>query len=464
MNTIFLHQIHDNLRSLRFQVSLGILLLFFVANGVIYALKIDRLVAEDAQIQADLDRRLETIETLSDGVGNWYKILTPPAGTEFMAEAGFNWFQHALWLNPSTGETSWLGQTRTTNNWMRRFEVVDWALIVRYVLSFLCIVLSYNAISGELERGTLRLALSNSLSRGRFLMGKFFAHLVTLTVATVLGSAISLLILTLSGAVELDAWMAGRYLLFLLAATVFTSTFLLLGMTVSILARRSASSLVLLITAWTVLVVVIPQTSYLIAVHAVDPVGAFWERINGEQSEVREALAREGLDPRPMNLAKADNYAIEKRYTRRLEEMEKKINQMRRDVDSQQLRQYLVARQVNLLSPSFAFQYSLETFLGAGVQRFENFNRQGWRYRDSLRAFFRGRDAEDPDSPHIQFLPEFMSEKKLDSKDIPRYREVPLTVADSIGGGMTPIIVLVLEAALAFFLALWAFNRAELAG
>lgn len=464
MNTIFLHQLHDNLRSLRFQVSLGILLLFFVANGIVYALKIDRLVAEDAEIQSDLDRQFETIETLSDGVGNWYKILSPPAGTEFMAEAGFDWFQHGLNLNPRTGETSWLNTTRTTNHWMRRFEVVDWALIVRYVLSFLCIVLSYNAISGELEQGTLRLALANSLSRGRFLMGKFLAHLVTLMVATALGSAISLLILTLTGAVEIDAWLAGRYLLFLLATSFFISTFLLLGMSVSILARRSASSLVLLITAWTVLVVVVPQTSYLIAVHTVDPVGAFWERINGEQREVQEALAREGLEPRPRNLAEVDHYAIEKRYARRMDEMEKKIDQMRRDVDSQQLRQYLIARQVNLLSPSFAFQYSLETFLGAGIQRFENFYRQGWRYREDLRAFFRGRDAEDRDSPHIHFLPEFMSEKKLDSRHIPRFREVPLAIADSIAAGLTPIVVLVLETGLAFFLALWAFNRADLAG
>ncbi len=105
MNTIFLHQIHDNLRSLRFQVSLAILLLFFVANGIIYALKIDRLVAEDAKIQSDLDRQFETVETLSDGVGNWYKILSPATGTEFMAEAGFDWFQHGLWLNPGCRPT-----------------------------------------------------------------------------------------------------------------------------------------------------------------------------------------------------------------------------------------------------------------------------------------------------------------------------------------------------------------------
>jgi hypothetical protein len=41
-----------------------------------------------------------------------------------------------MWLTPQSGETTWLNVIRTTNNWMRRFEVVDWSLIVRYVLSF----------------------------------------------------------------------------------------------------------------------------------------------------------------------------------------------------------------------------------------------------------------------------------------------------------------------------------------
>ena len=113
---------------------------------------------------------------------------------------------------------------------MRTLEVLDWSVIVRYVLSFLCIVLSYNAISGERESGTLRLAFANPVSRGQFLMGKFLAHLLTLTVTLTLGSLISLAILALSGVLELNGLVARSYLFFLAGAVFFAALFLLLGL------------------------------------------------------------------------------------------------------------------------------------------------------------------------------------------------------------------------------------------
>jgi len=464
MVPVLLHQLRDNLRSLRFQVSLVVLVLFFAASGVVYTMKLERLVAESARIQADDASRYENLETLRDAAGTWFRILSPPAGTEFVAEAGFDWFNHVMWINPGSGDTAWLGNVRTTNNWMRRFEVVDWTVIVRYVLSFLCIVLAYNAVSGEIESGTLRLALANPLARGWFLIGKFLAHLLTLLVATALGSAISLLILTLNGVVELDLQVWRGYFFFLLGTAFFTALFLLLGMGISSLARSSASSLVLLVTAWTVLIVVIPQSSYLIAIRAVDPVGPFWEKIDGYAEETRSALEREGISPRPPELARSDGYALEKRFVQRLHDMEEEMDRMRREVTQQQLRQYEVARKVNLLSPGFAFQYTVEAFLGAGLERFKSFARQGWRYREAMRDFLRDRDATDPDSPHVLFLPEFMSAEKLDAGHIPRFKEVPLPLSESIAAGVVPITILVLEAALAFFFSLWAFNRADLTG
>ena len=151
MWTIFLLQLRDNQRSLRFQVSLVVLLLFFVCNGLVYTMKMERLIVEDQAIEAADERRYDQVGTVGEAVGNWYKILNQETGTEFIAEGGFNWFQSSLWVNPELGNSIGFQTTRTTNNWMRRFEVLDWTLIVRYVLSFLCVVLAYNAISGELE-------------------------------------------------------------------------------------------------------------------------------------------------------------------------------------------------------------------------------------------------------------------------------------------------------------------------
>ena len=464
MGAIFLHQLHDNLRSLRFQVSLGVLLLFFVANGVIYTMKTDNLRGEAARINALNEERFDRVNTVQEAATNTYKIRSTEVGTEFMAESGSNWFRYAMYVDPSSGSVPGFASSRTTNHWMRRFEVVDWSVIVRYVLSFLCIVLSYNAISGELERGTLRLVLANSLERGSFLMGKFAAHLVTLLVATALGSLISLLILVLGQVVELNLHVWQSYVLFLLGTTFFIALFLLLGIGISILARNSASSLVLLITAWTVLIVAIPQTSYLVAISTVEHVGPFWERLDNYENEVRTALQREGIEPRPHELAQSDNYALEKHYIERINEMEKGKFGIFKEIVDQQIRQFKVAKSVNMLSPGFAFQYAVEALLGNGILRFEDFARQGWKYRETLRQFFRARDAADAKSPHVLFLRGYMSDAEIESTNIPRFAEKPLALSESIAGGMVPIVVLLLETALAFLFALWAFNRADIAG
>jgi ABC-type transport system involved in multi-copper enzyme maturation permease subunit len=268
----------------------------------------------------------------------------------------------------------------------------------------------------------------------------------------------------LNGVVELNGHVWRGHLFFLLAATLFAALFLLLSMGVSVLARTSASALVFLITAWTVLIVVVPQTSYLIATQSVDSVGVYWETIDEYENEVQAALEREGVVPREPELALQDNYAVERRSAKRMQDMGQEKDRMRRKAAKQQREQFKTAMHVNLLSPGFAFQYTTEAFLGAGVQKVEHFHRHGWRYREHLREFISARDAADVNSPHVLFVPEFVSEKELDASLMPRFKSTRVSLSESVANGVVPIVVLVLETAAAFFFALWAFNRAEIAG
>ena len=229
----------------------------------------------------------------------------------------------------------------------------------------------------------------------------------------------------------LPFWL--HYALFLLAATLLAALFLLLAMGVSVLARNSSSSLVFLVTAWTVLIVVIPQTSYLIATQTVDSVGygrQAFEAINNTWEEAQTALEREGSMPRDPTLAKLDNYAAEKRYIRRMHKVDKEVNQLRKQIEQQRQHQFKRAMAINLLSPGYAFQYTVEAALGAGVQYVEHFNQQGGRYRAHLQQFLQARDKADPDSPHIHFLPNFMSQKELDGALIPRFQNSPVPPRD----------------------------------
>ena len=459
--TVFRHQLLADLRSLRFRVGLAVLLLSFAANGVIYAVKTANLAEEAARVTEINEERYGWIESPGHAVAAFYKIRGSEVGTEFMAEAGSNWFTYAVVLDPASGETPHFSSSRTTNRWMRPFEVADWSVIVRCVLSFLCILLAYNAVSGERESGTLRLALAGPLSLRRFLLAKVGAHLAVLLAATAAGSLLSLLILFIGGVVKPEGKIWLSWLFFLLATAFLAALLLLAAAGVSALARSSATSLVMLVTGWTVLMVVIPQSSHLAAVTAVESPWAVWRRMGVHEWEVRTAMQREGLEPRPLEVARSDDYALERRYVQRLDELEREKLSLADEMVF--VRQLEVARAVNLLSPGGAFQYSLEALLRNGIQRFRSFARQGWAYRETLREFLRAKDAEDPESPHVLFLGDFMSRKKLDPAEIPRFEEQPLSLGESLAAGVVPILLLVVETALALAFALWAFGRAEVA-
>tara|TARA_Y100000588_G_C14067182_1_gene844139 strand:+ start:114 stop:506 length:393 start_codon:yes stop_codon:yes gene_type:complete len=118
----------------------------------------------------------------------------------------------------------------------------------------------------------------------------------------------------------------------------------------------------------------------------------------------------------------------------------------------------------HLLTLRLGVAFIIIIILGVGIKRYENFLQQAWDYRDTLRDFILTRDAADSDSPHVLFQPGYLSNEPLDHNNIPRVKAKPISLAEGVSAGVVPIAILVLEAFAAFFFALWAFNRTELAG
>lgn len=464
MLTICLHQLHDHLMSLRVQLSLLLVLVFFGVNGTIYAWRLEKLPEIDAGITADIERRFDNVDTVARAAAQWFRIQNEAVGTEFMAEGGFDWLWGGFWFSPRTGNPPWWYLNRDVNFHMSPFENTDWVLIVRVVLSFLCIVLAYDGISGEAQRGTLRQVLANPLSRSRVLLGKYLAHLSVILVAVVTGTVVSLLILSLHGVLDVDGAMVRAYLVFLAGTALYVSLFLFLSLAVSALTRTSAASLVLLTLTWAIATVIIPQSSYLVAVQSVHLPERWLERAWDLERETWESLTASGLVLRDHALAETDGFATEQRIVREVREMEKEQRRVTQQGLDSQMRRYQVARSINLLSPGYAFQYALEALLGTGVAKRQSFYAQALDYRETVRDFIRGRDAADGDSPHVLFLADYMSQQPMDGDDIPRFRERPLEFGEGLAHGVVPLTILTLELLGAFLLALWAVNRADVTG
>jgi ABC-type transport system involved in multi-copper enzyme maturation permease subunit len=464
MGVIYLQQLREHFASFRVQTSLGVVLLFFLLNGVLSSLSVTKMQQDEPLIRRDVEAGYERVESINDAVDGSFRTLNVPTGTEFMSEGGFNWFWGSAWVSPETGVLPWYYFARDVNMWMDRFQSLDWTLIVRLVLSFLCIVLAYDGIAGEAERGTLRLVLAYPISRLRVLLAKFAAQLTVLLTAFLLGSLVSISILSVGADLPLTGHLFGRYLLYTAAVTVYLSLFLLLSLGVSCLSRSSVSALVLLTLAWAVINVILPQSSYLLAVRTVPVDSGFGSAAWEYRDDVIDALRAEGQTPRSRELAQADDYALEKQYIRVLGETEKEMNRLANLWLDSKVQRYRMARAVNMLSPSYAFQYTAEGLLGTGLAKRQNFMRQALEYRQTLRDFVRARDTADADSPRIHFLPGFMSDAPLDAEQIPRFQEQPLSPAQGLADSVVPAVMLLTETLLALLFAIWAVNRTDVTG
>ena len=464
MAVVFLHQLHEHLVSLRVQISLCIVLVFFLLNGAVYSWRILDMREDDGAVYADVERRIERVETVADAVRNTFRVVNTPTGTEFMTEGGFNWLWGSSWLSAETGHYPDFSYGRDTNMWMDRFDVVDWTFIVRLILSFLCIVLAYDGISGEAERGTLHLLLANPISRVHVLLAKYVADLAVLVSAFLTGSAFSIGILSLTGALELTLGLVWGYSLYLMGTVLYLTMFLLFALGVSALTRSSISSLVMLALSWAVLTVVLPQSSYLVAVRSV-ALPPVW---NSEQWEYRNAvrlsLRDDGLIARSRERAAEDGFVTEQRRARILRTAERDQFRIGERSLDRKVERYRVARAINLLSPAYAFQYTVEALLGTGLAKRQSFIRQAFDYRQTLRAFLRDQDAADADSPHILFFPDYMSLRVLDTKNLSRFVERPLSPREGLAFSVAPLVVLLLEALAAFLFALWTINRVDSTG
>jgi ABC-type transport system involved in multi-copper enzyme maturation permease subunit len=151
------------------------------------------------------------------------------------------------------------------NHYLSIFSIFDASLIFKIVLSVLALLVAYDAISGERERGTLKLMLSGTSARYQVLLGKLLAGLMVLvglvTITFILGLVI-LLSFPMVGLAGAD-WV--RIVFMFIASLVFIAMMYNLGLLFSCLARRSAISLVLGLFMWIIFVAVIPNGSVYLA-------------------------------------------------------------------------------------------------------------------------------------------------------------------------------------------------------
>lgn len=131
--------------------------------------------------------------------------------------------------------------------------VVSLASLTIFFIPLIALLLSFDAIVGERERGSLILLLSYPLSRGQILAGKFVGHIFILAAATILGyGAAGIAIALLGDGVDARAW--GAFGALIGSSVLLGGVFLAVGYLISIVVRERATAAGLAVATWLVFV------------------------------------------------------------------------------------------------------------------------------------------------------------------------------------------------------------------
>ena len=436
-------EFYDNMNSLRFALTMILILILMIVNAMGHVGEYNtRLEEYGKNVSDSLDQMKSQTSNLYHlvlkGPGKLYKKPSPltfcaHGGEDFLPiyavgersgwraklGADFSYLVEGIWRlrYPQSNPNLW--------NIMPDFTKIDWAFIISVVLSFVAILFTFDAISGERERGTLRLILSNHIPRDAVLIGKFLGAFLSISIPFLIGALVNLFWLYASRSVPLGPGELERLSVILLIAFIYISIFITLGLMVSSWAKQSSVSLMIL--------------QYRRSLYEQYTHGRF------KKVPIREIPAT------PATVLWAE-------YLTEEAQLEERLNGERLNA---QIAQIKIARSITRLSPAAIVQYAIESLVGTGFPRHLQFLDQVHQYASEFREFLIAADRADPQSPHAYFVKEGMSEKPVRFESIPKFED-RFSFSGALNLAVMDIMMLILFFMVLFASAYLAFLRADI--
>ncbi|MEO3429322.1 ABC transporter permease subunit [Pelagibius sp. CAU 1746] len=126
--------------------------------------------------------------------------------------------------------------------------VVSLSSLTIFLLPLIALLLSFDTIVGEQERGSLVLLLAYPVARWEVLLGKFLGQAVILAFATVVGYGSAVAVLLLRDGLGADGWPA--FVAMLGSSVLLGAAFLALGSLASVIVRERATAAGIAVAVW----------------------------------------------------------------------------------------------------------------------------------------------------------------------------------------------------------------------
>ena len=445
--TLVKKEIHDHILSARFAVSMILALIFLIGSTAMLATdktwggrqlytgyKLKDYLYTNKYSWYWMNRDLPTLRVLATGLD---EELSLNANSE--ATVGPQFENNRQFVN-------------NPNRYL--FSQLDFVFFFNIIGSLLAFVFTYDAISGEYRRGTLRLVLINSVSRPLLLTAKFVGGYLSL-VTSLLPALISvILLLYLMPNVNLHPsdWVA-TFFLFLLSL-LYLSVFCALGLFGSCLTRHPKTTLTALMVSWVAVVLVIPNFSPFLAAY-LRPTPTVYEvhenmrRLSGDirqqsREEIEEFVQEHGGDI--ATLSDVEKQAVDKiRAKAARKQMNLSVGkaaEIRQDFINTVEAQADMNLSISLISPSAAFVFLATDIANTGILSEWNFRRSVIRYRQQYAVHV---------NQYIEETGDYEILQRILKADPPDFVPPKFYLSDVISMHFNLLIVLVLYNVVFFF-------------
>jgi len=453
-------EILHNLYSLRFLISLALVLAVFAAGAVSFVRSHGADLEKFREIQGQY---LENMRALADQSATELAVrrqtyTLKPRANGFIADAKERYLPNAI-VYSAWNVFAFQSRSGSANPFLKKFDELSWTFVTALILSFVALLFTFDAVSGEKETKTLALSLANPLPRGTLLGGKFASAVLSVMAIVLAGVLTSLVIVVVLGPEGLPAALAGEVLGYLAVAGVLAGTFAAFGLLASVVARGSNVSLLLALSFWLVFAVAIPNSSTFLA-KGLHPIASS-ETVQKNVTAVFDDLNK-NAPPGSWMMNSGNPFLPQHELRANLQTKRLQAEKGIRDAYYQAMfRQFERTRLVTAVSPVSLFEYLTEAVAGGGYPRF----RKAWEdmhvYQEQFLSFFKALDAADKDSPHWFNPNENVSttRKPVAFEKVPQFKERPMSFADRVGPALKYLLINVFVLSAVYFLAFVLFVR-----
>ena len=460
LKIIFIRELQHYIYSLRFHIALALVILIYciVTVSYIFEHKEQKINYDNLSKEQEEYHRVQAEKSATEFAIRNKIFGAEPRNSGFISSckeeiipniiiySAYNVFGYEI----STGKN---------NPFLLQSENVNWSFIIIMLFSFLAIIFSFDAVSGEKESCTLALCMSNRVSGNTLLLGKFIAITTVLSVFALLGSILSIAIITAVPDIMITFNTLLELLGFIILVFLLIACISAIGLMSSVISYNSNISLLVSLSLWMVFLFVIPNSALLFS-------GKLFPADKEEIVAEKSRKSREEIEasyPEGKWSSRGNDLFYPRHEIRANMQMDFMLSKKKfyDDWYNQLFRQYENTRKLTWISPFALFELGTEAMLDGGYYRFKK-NWHGMQnYQTQLLQFFKEFDGNDKESPHWYNPYENYSTtiKSCAFEEVPRYTERTLPMMKRISNMIVYIVLLALYTFIVFSFAIIRFKN-----